>query len=138
MNKEPLLYELNVHESVHPYANPFWLWIRIDIHDEGFHFYLKDICKTKQVCIYELTDLFLKKFSIISTRIVLDTLNNLLKVHKIYSENEILAIDITEDVQLSFDTVKSRERFKKQYTKELQKFINREYKVYKNILSKIN
>lgn len=140
MSKQKLeLYELNFHESIHPYANPYWLWIQVYIHDEGFHFYLKDICETKQVCIYESTaaNSFLQKLGFESNNIYLDTLNNLLKAHKIYSENELMRIDITEDVQLSFETEKKREQFKKQYIKEFQKFVNREYKVYQNILSKM-
>ena len=132
------IYELDFHESIHPYARPYWLWIKTYIYDEGFHFYLKDICETKQVSIYQPTNnSLLGKLFLSTMNVRLDTCNNLIKAYNIRHENELLKIDITEDIQLTFETEKDRESFKKQYTKELQKFIQKEHKVYKNILSKM-
>jgi hypothetical protein len=130
-------YELEFYESIHPYANPYWLWIKIYFYDEGFYFYLKDVCKTKHVAIYESTDPFLQKLLLPSSFIHLDKLDNLLKRYRIYHQNELIEVDLTEDLQFCFDTEKRRERFKKQFTKEVQKFIDKEYKNYLNILSKM-
>ncbi|MEX3623793.1 hypothetical protein [Viridibacillus arvi] len=132
------IYDIQFHESTHTYANPYWLWIQIHIPDERFYFYLKDTCINKRVVIYEFVDPFLSKFNLTSaTNIYIDRLENLLNNNPNIYPNQIMDIDLTEELNLTFSKEKQRERFKKQFAKRVQQFIVYEHKIYRKILEKM-
>lgn len=132
------IYELIFHESVHTYANPYWLWIQINIPDERFRLYLKDICINKQVIIYEMIDPFLKKFSEnMASSYYIDRLENLLKLNANMQPAQVIEVDLTEEFNFTFSSEKRRERFRKQFAKRVEQFIAYEHKNYRKILAKI-
>lgn len=132
------LFEINVHESTHTYANPYWLWIQIHIQDERFYFYIKDTCTSKKVSLFEFNEPFRQKFLLPSYFVYVDRLDNLIKGHRQYIHpNNVSEIDITEDMQFSFETEKLRERFKKQFIRQVENFLTREHKTYMKLLAKI-
>lgn len=137
---EKHIFEITFHEAINTYANPYGLWIQIYIPDERFYFYLKDICATKRVVIYEIEDPFIKKitFGNAGKKILVDRVSNLLKAFngQVY-EKDVTDVDLTENMQFSFSTEKERANFKKQFQKGVRTLILFEYKNYIKILKEM-
>lgn len=135
--KENSLYELDFHESTQVAANPYWLWIRVYFPDLQFEQYIYNVCETKSVSIYQSYDPFKAKFHLPATYLILDRMEQIYKMftNQYFNPENAMAYNVTEDIQLTFSTEKARNRFKKQFAKQLESFLRREEKTYLKILA---
>ena len=137
------IYEIRFHESTHTHANPYRLDIIPFFPDERFAHYLQDICYTKRIVIYETIDTLKAKlavFGVNKKRFHIDRIENILKAYtdRRITENDIIDVDLTTSLSLSFPNKKEREHFQKQFDKSARRIVLYEYKNYVRILNELN
>jgi hypothetical protein len=135
-NKGPFVnYEINFYESTQVAANPYWLWVRVYFPDERFERYIHDVCVSQSVVIYQTYDSLKAKLFLPATYVLVDRLDSLIRTFKQYfNPNNAIQYDITQDIQLTFATEKARNRFKKQFARQLENFLKKEEKQFKKII----